>query len=109
MVLRCSKKLVAKVKDSDTTEYTSCEYLTRSAPDIPVPGMHNYIRLGNRLTTFMSYIPSASLDKVWPKLSHENKKSIRDRLNEILERLRTLRQSDGLAIGGFAGEAAWEI
>lgn len=58
---------------------------------------------------FMSHIPSTSLDKVWPKLSHENKECIRDRLNEILQRLRTLRQPDGLPIGGVAGEAAWEI
>jgi Phosphotransferase enzyme family len=109
MVLQCSKELVAKVKDCDTTEYTSCEYLTRNAPDIPVPRMHGCIRLGNRLIMFMSYIPSASLDKVWPKLSHDNKKSICDRLNQILERLRTLRQPDGLLIGGVAGEAAWEV
>jgi aminoglycoside phosphotransferase (APT) family kinase protein len=109
MVFRCSTKLVAKIKDSDTTEYTSCEYLTRNAPDILVPRMHGCIRLGNRIIMFMSYIPSASLDKVWPKLSHENKKSIRDKLNEILERLRTLRQPDGLPFGGVTVEAAWEI
>lgn len=109
MILRCGKDLVAKIKDSDTTEYTSCEYLTRNAPDIPVPRMHGCIRLGRWLIMFMSHIPSTSLDKVWPKLSHENKERIRDRLNEILQRLRTLRQPDGLPIGGVAGEAAWEI
>ncbi len=71
--------------------------------------MHGCIRLGNQLIMFMSYIPSLSLGNVWSKLLHENKNSIPDRLNEILERLRTLRQPDGLPIGGVAGEAAWEI
>jgi hypothetical protein len=106
MVFRCSRELVAKIKDSDTTRYTSCEYLTRNAPEILVPWMHGCIRLGNRIIGFMSYIPSASLDKIWPKPSHENKKSIRDKLNEILERLRTLRQPDGLPFGGVTVEAA---
>lgn len=108
MVLRCSKEIVAKVKDSDTTEYTSCEYLTRSAPEIPVPRMHGCVRLGDRLIMFMSYIPSVSLDRVWLRLSHENKTSISERLNEVLERLWTLRQPDGLPTGSIAGEAAWE-
>lgn len=111
MVLRCKGGIVAKIggDDDDTTECTSCQYLAQHAPDVPVPRMHGCINFGGRRMIFMDYIASVSLDKVWARLSHENKLCIQDRLNEIFTRLRKLRRDEGQQIGGVNGEAPWEV
>ncbi|KAI1923417.1 hypothetical protein LOZ65_003292 [Ophidiomyces ophidiicola] len=86
------------------TEYTTLQYLAERLPDIPVPRPHGLIRCGRYTVIFMSYIPCMTLTQAWPKLSHEAKLSVQHQLDDILNKLRTLRQEDGLPLGGVRGE-----
>lgn len=51
----------------------------------------------------MSYIPSTTLRDAWPTLSHDNKLSIQQQLNELFVELREIKQHGG-RLGGVGGE-----
>ena len=59
----------------------------------------------------MSYIPSVTLEEVWPTLSHEAKSSVQSQLDHILRRLRSHTQEVGLPMGGLGGEGVkdWRL
>lgn len=105
-VIRCSDDLVIKIFPSsrDLTEYHTLQYLAENAPDLPIPKPHGLIMLGRIGVMFMSYVPGTALDQVWSHLSREGKLSIQKQLEEIFSRLRSLRQEDGIELGGVRGE-----
>jgi len=111
VVLKCSDQIVAKVIMGfrDSTEYTSMQYLAEHAPDIPAPRPHGLIDLHPFTVIFMSYIPSMTLTKAWPTLTHENKVSVQHQLDDIFGRLRKLKQPDGFALGGVGGERVKDL
>ncbi|KAL5333219.1 kinase-like protein [Aspergillus crustosus] len=104
-VLKCSDELAIKLfPDSrDLTEYHTLQYLSEHIPDLPVPRSHGLIMLGTYRAMFMSCIPGVRLDKVWPGLSTDAKLSLQTQLDQIFSRLRSLRQDDGLELGGVDG------
>lgn len=106
VVVKCSEDLVVKVfPDSrDLTEYHNLQYLADHASDLPVPRLHGLAMLGSYRVMFMSYIPGVTLATAWPDLSHEAKLSVQKQLDHIFSRLRSLRQDDGLELGGVGGE-----
>ena len=105
-VFKCSDEVVAKVISGsfDSTEYTSMQYLHKYAPDIPAPRPHGLVNIGNFWAMFMTYIPSITLEEAWPSLYHEQKVSVQHQLNDILTRMREIKQLDGLLLGGVGGE-----
>nr|POE61837.1 hypothetical protein CFP56_73141 [Quercus suber] len=111
IVVKCDDEIVAKVimGNREFTEYTSMAYLEQKAPDIPAPRPHGLIALGAFRVTFMSYIPGMTLTKAWPSLCHNQKLSIRQQLDSIFSRLRTLRIDHGHTLGGVCGEGAKEM
>ncbi|KAL5360689.1 kinase-like domain-containing protein [Aspergillus floccosus] len=108
VVVKCNEDIVAKViwGSTDYTEHTSMQFLAERAPDIPAPRPHGFIKFDPFRVIFMSYIPDAMLAQVWPSLSHENKLSIQQQVDDIFSRLRSLRQDDGKTLGGVCGEGA---
>ncbi len=106
-VFKCSDEVVAKVINGlrNSTEYTSMQYLYKHAPDIPAPLPHGVVKLGNFWAIFMTYIPSITLEKAWPSLDHEQKVSIQHQLNDILTRMREMKQAEGLPLGGVGEKA----
>ncbi|KAJ5917404.1 hypothetical protein N7466_010958 [Penicillium verhagenii] len=112
-VVRCSDDLIIKTFSchEDFTEYHNLQYLAENAPDLPIPKPHGLITLGHIGVMFMSYVPGTTLQKVWPRLSHEGKLSIQNQLEAIFSRLRNLRQEDGAELGGLRGEGVkdWRI
>ncbi|PLB48814.1 hypothetical protein P170DRAFT_407493 [Aspergillus steynii IBT 23096] len=110
VVVRCSDEIIAKVIDGriDYTEYTSMQYLMKWAPDFPAPKPHGLIQYGVFRVIFMTYIPDTTLTTVWPDLTHENRLSIRDQLNELFIQLRALPQHS-TGVGGVCGEGAKEL
>jgi len=110
-VFKCSDEVVAKVIFGfhDSTEYTSMQYLYKHAPEIPAPRPHGLVNIGNFWAIFMTYIPSITLEKAWPSLCHEQKVSIQHQLNDILTRMREMKQPDGLLLGGVGGEGVKDL
>lgn len=93
VVLKCSGGIAAKViaTDGDYTEYTAMQYLAEKAPEIPAPRPHGMIRLGPFSVVFMTYVPDMTLKEAWPKLSHEQKASVQQQLDDVFRKLRTLQ------------------
>ena len=108
-MVKYNKDIVAKViwGNRDYTEYTSMQVLAERAPDIPAPRAHGLIALGPFRVIFMSYIPGTTLAEEWPNLSHKEKLSIQQQLEDIFCRLRNLRQ-DERELGGVCGEGVKE-
>ncbi|OJD12983.1 hypothetical protein AJ78_06498 [Emergomyces pasteurianus Ep9510] len=109
IVVKCDDSIVIKVnvRHSDyCNEYTNLQYLEEHTPDIPVPRPHGMVIFGSFRAIFMSYIPGVTVAKIWPSLSHEEKLQIQRQLDQFFCRLRTLKQHDGVALGGVNGEGA---
>jgi hypothetical protein len=99
IVLKCNDEIAVKVVQSrgakdDFTEYTSLQYLEKYAPEIPSPRPLGLATIGSYQVIFMTYIPSQTLQEVWPNLTSENKTTIRDQLGHIFSRLRRLQRPD---------------
>ncbi|OJJ42142.1 hypothetical protein ASPZODRAFT_137454 [Penicilliopsis zonata CBS 506.65] len=111
MVVKCNEKIVAKVitGNRDYTEQTSMQFLAQKAPDIPAPRAHGLIKFEPFRVIFMSYIPGTTLTHAWPEMSHEEKLSIKQQLEKIFCRLRSLRQPEGKLLGGVHGEGVKEM
>lgn len=106
-VFRCNDEIVLKVVQTvDLTEYSTLQFLVREVPDFPAPKPHGLIACPNWKAIFMSYIPSMTLTKAWPLLGREEKLSVQNQLNDLLRKLRRLRQPDGRPLGGVGGEGA---
>lgn len=105
-VVKCSHDIVAKVviTEDDYTEYTTMQYLSERAPEIPAPKPNRLIKLGPFSVIFMSYTPGMTLTEAWPNLSHGSKLSVQHQLDGIFRRLRSLRKDDGHYLGGAGGE-----
>ncbi|OAL75730.1 hypothetical protein A7D00_1330 [Trichophyton violaceum] len=71
--------------DADITAYI--QSLTNN---IPAPRPLGAISIGKTTYMFMTFIKGSSLDKLWSSLSTEEKISIQDQLDVILEKLRML-------------------
>lgn len=105
-VFKYGDEIVAKVvrRTSDTTEYTTLQYLADHAPDFPAPKPHGCVGMSPFEVIFMSDIPSRTLTDVWPTLTRDQKVSIQHQLDRMLLRLRQLKQPDGYALGGVGGQ-----
>lgn len=66
------------------------EYIQKVSRDIPAPQPLGAISIGKTTYLFMTFIKGSPLDKLWPSLAGEEKFSIQDQLDIILERLRKL-------------------
>lgn len=53
---------------------------------------------------FESYMKGESLDKVWSGLNEEQKDSLQNQLNIMIERLRDLSRPEGYPLGGVLRE-----
>ncbi|KAL1952974.1 hypothetical protein VTO42DRAFT_3797 [Malbranchea cinnamomea] len=64
VVVKCNEEVVAKVIEgdtTDTTEYTTMQFLAENGLDIPVPRPHGLIRFGPFRVIFITYIPDTTL------------------------------------------------
>ncbi|KAL3467180.1 hypothetical protein BJX64DRAFT_283905 [Aspergillus heterothallicus] len=106
VVARCSDTLVVKLfpGNRDLTEYHNLQYIAENAAELPIPKPHGLAQLGDVRAMFMTYVPGTTLDKIWEHLSHEAKVSVQTQLDKIFSRLRSLRQDDGVELGGVHGE-----
>ncbi|KAK4040960.1 kinase-like domain-containing protein [Parachaetomium inaequale] len=104
-VLRCGDIAIKIVPASDMgAEYSALQYLAEHAADFPAPKPHGLIGFGSSRLLLTSYVPSTTLQSVWPGLGHENKLSIQRQLDQILTRLRDIRQQPGGRLAGVGGE-----
>lgn len=105
-VIRCSEKIVAKIvpEINDYTEYTSMQYLEEHAPEIPAPRPLGLLVSKTTSYIFMSFVPGLTVNKIWPKASHEQKISISNQIGEVLLKLRQINVPDGVSLGGVCGE-----
>ncbi|KAL3426780.1 hypothetical protein PVAG01_00289 [Phlyctema vagabunda] len=110
-VLKFNDEIAAKVIDSDNhlTEYISLQYLNEHAPNLPVPKPHGLIKFSNVYIMFMTYIPSTTLESVWPNLTVDNKLSIHARLQTIFSTLRSMKMPQGSNLGGVGGEGVQDF
>lgn len=106
VVVKCSDNIAVKVlrDHNDYTEYTTLQYLEREIPDIPVPRPHGLVAFSPFFAMFMTYIPTMTLKKAWPSLTHQGKVSVQSQLDGIFKRIRTLTCEDGHPLGGVCGE-----
>ena len=79
-------------------------YLNTHAPDIPAPKSHRLIKFAKVWIMLMTYIPTTTLESVWPNLTLDNKLSIQNKLQSIFSRLRTLKLPPGQNLRLFNGE-----
>ncbi|EEQ87864.1 uncharacterized protein BDCG_02984 [Blastomyces dermatitidis ER-3] len=100
-VIQLDERIVVKLghnlllTDADITAY-----IQSLSKDIPVPHPLGAISIGKTTYMFMTFIEGSSLDKLWSSLSTEEKFSIRDQLDVILEKLRMLPLSSHCLGGG---------
>jgi len=106
VVFNCGETIAVKVvkRMADYTEYTSLMYLEEHCPAVMSPRPHGLLKIGNLSVVMMSYVSSATLANVWTSLAVQNKEIIRDELNNIFGRLRSLKKPDDLPLGGTHGE-----
>ena len=106
MVLKCTADIVVKaVRDMDDyTEYTTLQYLEQHIPDCPAPRPLGCVRMSEIWLIFLTHKPSTSLGEIWHALDHDQKSSVRDQLEAIITKLRSLPYVDGRPLGGVAGE-----
>lgn len=106
MVLKVSADIVVKAVRNidDYTEYTALQYLERHLPEFPSPKPLGLVQFSGISLIFLSYKPSMSLGEMWSALDNDQKFSVRDQLEDILTRLRSLPYIDGSPFGGVAGE-----
>lgn len=83
VVLKC--KIVAKIimGNGDYTEYTSLQFLSSNAPTIPVPRPHGLIKFSDVRIMLMSYIPSTTLEAIWPNITYDNQAVIQQDLQVL--------------------------
>ncbi|CAG7929923.1 unnamed protein product [Penicillium olsonii] len=105
-VLKCSQDLVIKTFpiSRDFAEYHNLQYLAEKTSDLPIPKPRGLIILDSIVFMLMSYVPGTTLQKAWPSLSPDGKLSIQKQLEEILSRMREIRQDDGIELGDVQGE-----
>lgn len=106
MAFKCAVDIIVKaVRDiDDYTEYTTLQYLKQHIPDCPAPRPLGYMQMSGISLTFLTYKLLMSLGEVWLGLDNDQKASIRDQLEAILTKLRSLPHVDGCPLGGVAGE-----
>ena len=111
MVFKWNGEYVIKLKREmgDFTEYTSLMYLAKHAADIPAPRPHGIVKMSGLFIIFMTYVPSITLENTWHKLNKSQKSSIRDQLDRIFIRLRSLPFPAGFLLGGVAGEGCKDL
>lgn len=110
-VLRLNEDIAAKIvwANKDYTEYSSLQYLEAHAPDIPAPKPHGLIRFSGFCIMLMTYIPTTTLESVWPHLTVNNKLSIQNRQQSIFSTLRSLKLPSGRNMGGVGGEGVQDF
>jgi aminoglycoside phosphotransferase (APT) family kinase protein len=110
-VLKYNEKIAAKIISvgKGYAEYSSLQYLEAYAPEIPAPKPHGLIKYSNFYIMLMTYIPSTTLESVWPTLDPNNKVAIQARLQTIFTLLRTLKKPSGYSLGGVRGEGVQDF
>ncbi len=105
-VIKCTTSIVVKIVPNldDYTEYTSMQYLAQHAPEIPAPKPLGSVNSNGTSYIFISFVPGVTVDKIWSKLSEEQKASIRDQLSNILLKLRQLKVPRGVFLGDVSSE-----
>jgi aminoglycoside phosphotransferase (APT) family kinase protein len=84
---RIAVKLGPKIS---LTDADMSAHIRRHSVDIPVPQPLGVLSLGGMTYAFMTLIEGCSLDKLWPDLSNAEKCSVRDQLDAVLGKLRSL-------------------
>ncbi|KAI4167669.1 MAG: hypothetical protein LQ343_007023 [Gyalolechia ehrenbergii] len=105
-VVKCSSDIVLKIvpDPEDHTEYTSMQYLAQNAPAIPAPKPLGLLASNSTSYIFMSFVPGLTVDKIWSKLSGDQKTALRDQFSESLIKLRGLSVPDHVSLGGTCNE-----
>ncbi|KIW62840.1 hypothetical protein PV04_10970 [Phialophora macrospora] len=93
-VFQLGSEAVIKVISNahDYTEYTTLQYLERVSPEFPAPKPLGVLRIGHLSFIIATYIPGRSLQDVWPALTRDQKLSIKDKLQQIVSTLRSIRR-----------------
>ncbi|OAX80256.1 hypothetical protein ACJ72_05416 [Emergomyces africanus] len=100
-VVQLDHRVVVKLGPNiSLTDVDMTAHIQRYSTDIPLPLPLGVLSLGGIIYTFMRRIDGCSLDKLWPDLTDIEKCSVRDQLNLILEKLRSLPLPDQYLGGG---------
>lgn len=93
-VLGLSSELVMKVgHDIDIDHVPTLDYIKQQAPRVPIPDIHGILQQSDskRIFLFLSRVPGDPLDSKWKYLSQDQKISIREQLDAIVDDFRTIR------------------
>ncbi|KAF9768987.1 hypothetical protein IL306_013652 [Fusarium sp. DS 682] len=72
--------------------------------EVPVPEVFGWRKYEDRVFIYMSLEPGETLREAWPSLTEDDKTSLQHQLKEIIDSLRSLRQSPeiiGMETGGL--------
>ncbi|OJD26709.1 hypothetical protein ACJ73_01917 [Blastomyces percursus] len=90
-VIQLSEQVVVKTGiDLPLSDFDVIDHIWKVSHDIPAPRPLGAMSIGKRTYIFMSFVEGATLDTQWDILSNEEKRSIRDQLDAIMEKLRSL-------------------
>lgn len=106
MVFQISENIVAKatIETYALTEYNSLSYLRKHLPGVPTPEPHGVVSVGPLCLLFTSMVSGTTLEAAWPRLNDTQKGTVRDELDDIFSRLRSLPRPEGMPLGGVGGE-----
>ncbi|KAJ9133158.1 APH-domain-containing protein [Pleurostoma richardsiae] len=105
MVFRLSKDMVVKFTDENSavSEYESLAYVQKELPGFPAPRPHGVIRLGTYGLLFTDFVPGLSLEKAWPQMDHDQKRSISGQIDVLFADLRSLPIPADAPLGNVRG------
>ena len=104
-VIKFGSGFVVKIKEQDTTEYSSLKFLEQYGSLIPAPKPLGMMTVGRHAYLFMSYVEGDNLEKVWSELNENQKDLLQRQLNVIFGNLRALSRPKSCFLGGVLGEA----
>jgi hypothetical protein len=90
-VLRLTPNLAVKIgHDLDTEHFVMLDEIEKFAPKVPKPKVFGVLKASSLIYSFMSLIEGQPLNTIWPKLTNQQKCSIRDQLGLIFSQIRSV-------------------
>ncbi|KAL2815522.1 hypothetical protein BJX63DRAFT_160900 [Aspergillus granulosus] len=92
-VLGLDSQLVIKLENGiDVDHIPMIDHLKQHAPQLPIPAIHGILQQADsrRSFIFMSRAPGVPLSSIWKSMNGEQKASIKDQLNTIVAKFRSI-------------------
>jgi hypothetical protein len=104
IVIQLSDGVVVKIgQNLDHGEPELLAFVAQHAPCVPIPKALGSIEIDGMTYLFMSYVQGVTLEKCWPRLTTDQKASVRTQLNRMISEVRRVAFVPGTPLGSISG------